>query len=79
VVVVNLTDQCLNEYRIGLPNTGLWKVRVNTDARVYSDDFSNFPGRDLEAEELLQDGMNCSASLSIGPYSVLIYSQDKVE
>ena len=77
VVVVNLADQCLNEYKIGLPNLGLWKNRFNSDAQVYSDDFSNYPGINLEAIEAPQDGLPCSATLSIGPYSVLVYSQDK--
>ena len=74
VVVVNLSATQWDDYRIGMPARGLWKLELNSDAKVYGDGFSDFVSTDTEADG---DGMGdqpTSALVSIAPYSVLIYS-----
>jgi 1,4-alpha-glucan branching enzyme len=58
-----------------LPAAGTWKLRFNSDWRGYSDDFQDYPSGDLVAEPGESDGLPFHAALSIGPYSVLIFSQ----
>jgi 1,4-alpha-glucan branching enzyme len=77
VVVLNFSNVPKENYEIGMPAAGLWKLRLNSDATVYSGDFQGFASRDLMAEEGARDGMDAYASLSIGSYSMLIYTQDR--
>ena len=76
IVVLNFRDTTWQDYRIGLPRGGVWKVRFNSDWEGYSDDFGNFYSPDVTADGWGQDGMPFSGSLKIAPYSVLILSQD---
>ena len=74
VVVVNLHHEARDDYRIGMPHPGLWKLELNSDARIYSDDFGDFVSTDTHAEPSDDDGQGATALISIAPYSVLVYS-----
>lgn len=77
VVVANFANRGYNSYTLGLPRAGVWRVRFNSDWQGYSEDFGNQPGSDTTAENGAQDGMAFRANVGIGPYSVLILSQDR--
>ena len=76
VVVVNLSVNTYTDYRIGMPHGGLWKLRFNSDAKLYSSLFGDHDSFDVTAFEEDEDGMGAHSNISVGPYSVLIYSQD---
>jgi len=76
VVVVNMANQNRDGYVIGFPRAGLWKTRFNSDSHHYGPDFANHPAPDVEAYEDNFDGLPCSGMISIGPYTVVILSQD---
>jgi 1,4-alpha-glucan branching enzyme len=76
VVVVNLTNQNRDGYRIGFPRVGLWKTRFNSDSYNYGPSFANHPTPDVETHEEGADGLPCSGEIGIGPYTVVIFSQD---
>jgi 1,4-alpha-glucan branching enzyme len=76
VVVVNMMNQIRDEYVIVFPRAGLWKTRFNSDANKYGQDFGNHPAPDVEAHKGKIDGMPCVGKISIGPYTVQIFSQD---
>lgn len=76
VIVVNLGNDPKEYYRIGMPAPGLWKLRFNSDATLYSSLFGDFDSFDIEAFDADSDGMPCHGNVSIAPYSVLVYSQD---
>ena len=75
IVVCNFRNQQFNDYRIGLPRPGLWKVRFNSDWEGYSDDFGTLYSPDVSSDTIARDGLNHSGMLAIAPYSVLILSQ----
>jgi 1,4-alpha-glucan branching enzyme len=75
VVVANFHHEPQDTYVIGFPAAGPWKLRFNSDWQGYSDDFHNHPGGDVVAEAAETDALPFHAALSIGAYSVLIYSQ----
>ena len=79
VVVANFGNAFKEDYVIGLPGQGVWRLRCNSDAVVYSDDFGDSPAGDIDAREGEFDGLPACGKLSIGPYTVLIYSQDRPE
>ncbi len=76
VAVANLSDTPQEHYRIGLPTEGLWRLRLNTDARIYSEIFGDFASFDTSATSPGQDGLPASGEIAIGPYTLLIYSQN---
>jgi 1,4-alpha-glucan branching enzyme len=77
IVVVNMTNQIRDEYVIGFPRAGLWKTRFNSDSYNYDPDFENHPSHDIEAHEEKTDDLPCSGKINIGPYTVVIFSQDE--
>jgi 1,4-alpha-glucan branching enzyme len=78
VVIANFSNQGKEDYRIGFPLPGLWKMRLNSDWEGYDGDFNNHASFDTEAEGISHDGQPFSGLVSVGAYSFLIYSQDQV-
>jgi 1,4-alpha-glucan branching enzyme len=77
VVVVNMTNQNRDAYRLGFPRAGWWKTRFNSDSYKYDPNFYNHPTPDFETREEGADELPCSGEISIGPYTVVIFSQDE--
>ncbi len=75
IVLINMSDRRFDDYQIGFPRAGRWKVRFNSDWNGYSNDFSNTPSLDTEAYAGGEDGLPAHGSLAIGPYSAVILSQ----
>jgi 1,4-alpha-glucan branching enzyme len=76
IVVANLANKAYPSYRLGFPSGGVWKARFNSDWSGYDPGFGNHPSPDVNASLDGWDGMPCSAEISIGPYSMVIFSQD---
>jgi 1,4-alpha-glucan branching enzyme len=76
VVIANFFRDAQDGYVIGFPSAGLWKLRLNSDWHGYNDDFGNHPSSDIVSEPGEYDGMPCHGTVTIGPYSVLIFSQE---
>lgn len=77
LVVLNFGNRAYHQYDLGLPRSGWWRVRFNGDWQGYDDAFGDHPTFDMLAEGSGRDGMPCSGSLSIGPYTAVILSQDR--
>lgn len=77
IVVVNMSTQSHDGYVIGFPRAGLWKTRFNSDSDNYDPDFGNHATPDVEAYEAETDGLPSSGEISIGQYTVVIFSQDE--
>jgi 1,4-alpha-glucan branching enzyme len=77
VAVANFANRSYNSYALGMPRAGLWRVRFNSDWQGYSDDFGNHMGYDTVAGGEPMDNMPFQANVGIGPYSVIILSQDE--
>lgn len=78
VVAVNLSHELLEHWKIGFPLPGTWRLRLNSDAQVYSPAFHDQPASDVEAEHVEHeyDGFPAAATVSLAPYTIQIYSQD---
>jgi 1,4-alpha-glucan branching enzyme len=75
VVVANFSHEPQDGYVIGFPAAGTWMLRFNSDWQGYNDDFQGHPSTDVTAEAGENDGFPFHAPLSVGSYSVLIFSQ----
>lgn len=76
LVIANFGGRAYDEYRIGVPRDGEWKVRFNSDWNGYSPDFGNHLSWHAQAEQIPWDGMPLSIAVGLGPYTALILSQD---
>jgi 1,4-alpha-glucan branching enzyme len=74
VVLANFSNTTFASYRIGLPRSGTWHVRFNSDSSAYSSDFHDTPTRDLQTQGPY-NGLPFSGSMALGPYTVVIVSQ----
>jgi 1,4-alpha-glucan branching enzyme len=74
---VNFAYKKQENYQIGLPREGIWKVRFNSDSKKYDEEFSDFDSSAITAEKGEHDNMPSYGMVSIAPYSVLILSQDE--
>ena len=75
LVVANFLHESQDDYTIGFPAAGQWNLRLNSDWHGYNDDFQNHPSTDVTATSGEYDGLPYQGRISIGAYSVLIYSQ----
>jgi 1,4-alpha-glucan branching enzyme len=88
LVVVNLSHRAHENYTLGFPSPGTWRLRLNSDWSGYSQAFGNQASADVLAavepsddphsdDGKWRDGFPATGSIRIGSYSVLIYSQDR--
>lgn len=87
VVVINLSHSPHLNYQLGFPSLGNWRLRLNSDWIGYSRAFGNQECSDVNTSAVRtqpnqtgsppRDGFPCSGTINIGPYSVLVFSQDK--
>jgi 1,4-alpha-glucan branching enzyme len=88
VAVINLSHLAHENYKLGFPSPGTWRLRLNSDWVGYSRAFGNQACSDViagtenrdepqdqNAEK--RDGFSAAGTINIGPYSVAIFSQDK--
>lgn len=76
VIVANFGNTSYASYNLGFPRAGTWKVRFNSDWNGYSGDFANTLAYDTTAVSGAKDGMAYNANVGIGPYTVIILSQE---
>ncbi len=79
IVVANFSHKPLVDYTVGFPHAGLWRVRFNSDFSRYDHEFGDQVCADVAVEE--GDGgetavMPYTANITLGAYSLLIFSQD---
>lgn len=70
IVVINFVNEQHWDYELAFPRPGTWKVRFNSDWQGYAGDFANTLTPDT------QTGGDKKAKVNIGPYSIIILSQD---
>jgi 1,4-alpha-glucan branching enzyme len=78
IVILNFSGQGYEDYRVGMPEAGLWKIRFNSDWEGYDQEFGDFTSLDTEATAEECDGYPNSANIAIAPYTALILSQDRL-
>jgi 1,4-alpha-glucan branching enzyme len=77
IVVANLSPNAYPVYRLGFPDDGLWRLRFSSDNASYCSLFGDHPSSDVEAIFRPVDAQPASAEVSIAPYSLLVFSQDR--
>jgi 1,4-alpha-glucan branching enzyme len=73
LVVCNFTPVPRLNYRVGVPRGGVWRERLNSDARDYGGSGVGNMGA-VEAAPLSCHGRRFSLSLALPPLSILFFS-----
>jgi 1,4-alpha-glucan branching enzyme len=76
IVLANFSAATLPGYRVGVPRAGRWRVRFNSDWDGYDPEFETVESVDADASPESRDGLSHSLKVGLGPYSVVILSQD---
>jgi len=74
LVVANFSAEGRENYEVGVPVAGKWVARFNGDWQGYREDLGNFPVHDVIAEPGERDGLPAKAAISVGPYSLSIFT-----
>ena len=75
LVVANFHREPRQGYTLGFPSAGTWKLLFNSDWKGYSQQFNDYPSRDVTAEPGDYDGLPAKGAVDIGPYSVLVFGK----
>ena len=76
IVVANFANAARENYVVGVPFEGVWKLRFSSDDRRYGIGTEDESSGDLTAVPGEKHGFSFSAAIDIAPYTVKIYSQD---
>ena len=76
IVIANFTNTHQEGYTIGLPQGGQWQLRFNSDWKGYHEDFTDQTTFTMEAQDGDTDGLPHFGIVDIGPYTVLVFSQE---
>jgi 1,4-alpha-glucan branching enzyme len=76
IVLANFSATPLPDYRVGVPRAGRWRVRFNSDWDGYDPEFETVESVDANATKEPRDGLKYTIAVGLGPYSVVILSQD---
>lgn len=76
VIIANFGAWPLQNYRVGMPRGGMWRCRMNSDWNGYSSDYLNTLCVDVDANGSANDSLGQSATMNIGAYSFVVFSQD---
>src|SRR5262249_2818279 len=78
IVVANFSNQPLPQLNMSFPRGGKWVVRFNSGAAVYDPSFTQGDSFDTTATASDHDerGLKFTGSVGIGPYSLIVLSQD---
>jgi 1,4-alpha-glucan branching enzyme len=71
LVVCNFTPVVRHDFRVGLPQGGEWRERLNTDAGAYGG--SNIVNTPRAADDIPQHGRPHSLSLTLSPLAVSVW------
>jgi 1,4-alpha-glucan branching enzyme len=77
VVLANFSATTFADYRVGVPRAGRWRVRFNSDWDGYDPEFETVDSLDADSRPEAQDGFGQRIGVGLGPYSVVILSQDE--
>jgi 1,4-alpha-glucan branching enzyme len=69
LVIINFANKAQDDYVLNFPRDDIWKVRFNSNWKGYSPDFEEIGVSEVNAQ-------NGNGQIKLGPYSVMILSQD---
>jgi 1,4-alpha-glucan branching enzyme len=76
IVLANFSANAYPDYHVGVPRSGRWRVRFNSDWDGYDPEFESIDSVDADSTPETHDDMPQRIAIGLGSYSVVILSQD---
>jgi 1,4-alpha-glucan branching enzyme len=76
MIILNFADRSHEDYMLGFPHDGVWRVRINSDAQVYDREFGDSFCPDVYTSPVERDGLPFCGAVRLAPYGFLILSAD---
>ena len=75
LVIVNLKNKLYTQYDIGVEGSGTWRIRLDTDRKVYGDDYGDGVLGDITTLPIQKDGKPNTLRVRLGPYSAVVITR----
>ncbi|MEO7327310.1 MAG: alpha amylase C-terminal domain-containing protein, partial [Minicystis sp.] len=75
VVVLNLRNKSYQEYDIGVPSSGTWRIRLDAASTTYGDDFAGGQTGEVATLPVVKDGKPYTLPVKLGAYAAVIFSR----
>lgn len=75
IVIVNLSNQKFDNYKMGIPVSGKWLNKINTSWKGYDWQFGDAQVDDFETYEEVLDDLPQAASITVPAYTALIFTR----
>jgi len=75
LVVVNLMNKAYTEYDVGVPDTGPWRIRLDTNATAYGSDFTGGEAGPVTARAGTKDGKPYTLPLALSAYGAMVITK----
>jgi 1,4-alpha-glucan branching enzyme len=75
VVVVNLRNKAYARYDVGVPTSGAWRIRLDTDWTKYGDDFGGGATADVQTIAQTKDGQPNTLPVKLAAYGAVVFSR----
>lgn len=76
VVVVNLRNKAYTRYDVGVPASGTWRIRLDTDWTKYGDDFGGgATAADVQTIAQIKDGQPYTLPVQLAAYGAVVFSR----
>lgn len=75
MVIANLGAKRYDRYDVGVPSTGPWKARIDSDSVRYGADLGAASPTAVQIFATARDGMPATAALGLAPYSLVVLTK----
>jgi 1,4-alpha-glucan branching enzyme len=74
IVIINLRNRAYTRYDIGVPASGTWRVRLDSDWKAYGDDFGGGTTAPITTLAKTTDGRPYTLPVALAAYGILVLS-----
>jgi 1,4-alpha-glucan branching enzyme len=75
IVVLNLRNKAYTEYDVGVPASGTWKIRLDSDWKAYGDDFGGGQTGSVDTLVKMKDGKPYALPVKLGAYGTVVFTR----
>lgn len=75
MVVANFGAKKYARYDVGVPSSGAWTARIDSDATRYGADLGSATTTAVQMFATARDGLPATAAIALGPYSVVVLTK----
>jgi 1,4-alpha-glucan branching enzyme len=75
IVVLNLRNKAYAQYDIGVPSSGTWRIRLDSDWQAYGDDFGGGQTGTVDTLAKTKDNLPYTLPVKLGAYGTVVLTR----